>query len=361
MAWSGPGIHSLAPRARIGSIAHLAQSNRWASSPPSPPRSPDLEGEPPPMTDARRAVAESGLDPAEIGRRVEEVLADPMYWYPVRHHSPTVARLLRAALRARRPKLILIEGPSEANDLIRHVVDPKTEPPIAIYSSYRDDDNVLGLNGVLSPAPDIPARFAVWYPLTIYSPEYVAMKTAQEIGAIHCCFTAPARPAASRRPGRNRRPRRTRIGSSPPAGFTRPSPPRPASSRSRRRGIPCSRAPRPRTMRPIGATWRRSAWPPGTRPTRPRSARARPSSASGISSGRSARRSTPAACGPIRRPSSAAGSTCSSTATTRSRRRNRRPARCTRPSSPTRISGSPSWPATGRASGHLSSTRPATT
>ncbi len=135
------------------------------------------------MTDARRAVAESGLDPAEIGRRVEEVLAEPLYWFPVRHHSPTVARLLRAALLARRPRLVLIEGPSEANDLIRHVVDPRTEPPVAIYSSYRDDDNVLGLNGVLSPAPDIPARFAVWYPLTAYSPEYVAMKTAAEIGA----------------------------------------------------------------------------------------------------------------------------------------------------------------------------------
>lgn len=135
------------------------------------------------MTDARRALAESGLDPAEIGRRVEEVLAEPLYWFPVRHHSPTVARLLRAALRARRPRLVLIEGPSEANDLIRHVVDKRTEPPVAIYSSYRDDDNVLGLNGVLSPAPDIPARFAVWYPLTVYSPEYVAMKTAAEIGA----------------------------------------------------------------------------------------------------------------------------------------------------------------------------------
>jgi hypothetical protein len=135
------------------------------------------------MTDARRAVAESGLDPAEIARRVGEVLAGPLYWFPVRHHSPTVARLVRAALLARRPKLVLIEGPSEANDLIRHVVDPRTEPPVAIYSSFRDDDNVLGLNGVLSPAPDIPARFSAWYPLMIYSPEYVALKTAEEIGA----------------------------------------------------------------------------------------------------------------------------------------------------------------------------------
>ncbi len=79
--------------------------------------------------------------------------------------------------------MVFIEGPAEASDLIRHVIDPKTEPPVAIYSSYRDDDNVLGLNGIASPAADIPARFAVWYPLTKYSPEYVAMTTAAALGA----------------------------------------------------------------------------------------------------------------------------------------------------------------------------------
>ena len=135
------------------------------------------------MSDTLRAEIDAGLDPDAIARRVEAVLADPLYWFPVRHHSPTVARLLRAALQARRPKVVFIEGPAEANDLIRYVTDAKTDPPIAIYSSYRDDDNVLGLNGLVSPAEDIPARFAVWYPLTAYSPEYVAMKTAAALGA----------------------------------------------------------------------------------------------------------------------------------------------------------------------------------
>lgn len=132
---------------------------------------------------ANRLAADAGLDPGEIKRRVEAVMADPLYWFPVRHHSPTVSRHLQAALRVRRPKVVFIEGPSEANDLVRHVVDPKTEPPVAIYSSYRDDDNVLGLNGVVSPSPDVPARSAVWYPLTAYSPEYAAMKTASAVGA----------------------------------------------------------------------------------------------------------------------------------------------------------------------------------
>ncbi|HXD85454.1 MAG TPA: DUF5682 family protein [Urbifossiella sp.] len=125
----------------------------------------------------------SGLDSTAIAEQVESVLAEPLYWFPVRHHSHSVARHLATALRRRKPKLIFIEGPYEANDLIPFVVDAKTEPPIAIYSSYRDDDNVLGLNGIASPAAEIPARFAAWYPMTAYSPEYAAMKLADAISA----------------------------------------------------------------------------------------------------------------------------------------------------------------------------------
>ena len=128
-------------------------------------------------------MASTSLDPAAVARQVDAVLADPLYWFPVRHHSHTVARQLASALRSRKPKIIFIEGPYEANDLIPFVVDAKTEPPVAIYSSYRDDANVLGLNGIVSPAADIPARFAVWYPLTTYSPEYVALKAATTLGA----------------------------------------------------------------------------------------------------------------------------------------------------------------------------------
>lgn len=123
------------------------------------------------------------LDADAIAAQVEAVLADESYWFPVRHHSPAVARHLQAAIAARRPKMIFIEGPHEANDLIRYIVDRQTKPPIAIYSSYRDDDNVLGLAGVCSPAADIPARFACWYPLVAYSPEYVALEAAARLKA----------------------------------------------------------------------------------------------------------------------------------------------------------------------------------
>src|SRR5262245_6526878 len=129
------------------------------------------------------AAAPSGLDIAALQARAAAVLAEELYWFPVRHHSPAAARFVRAALKARRSKIVFIEGPAEANHLVKHLFDAKTKPPIAIYSSYRDDDNILGLAGIASAAPDIPARFSSWYPLLEYSPEYVAIKTAKEIGA----------------------------------------------------------------------------------------------------------------------------------------------------------------------------------
>lgn len=132
-------------------------------------------------------VPDLPLDATALLARVDRVLEAAPYWFPVRHHSPTVALHLRAAIRARTPKLVLIEGPWEATHLIPHLLDRKTRPPVAIYSSYRDDDDVLGLAGVATPSPDVPARFAVWYPLLPYSPELVAMEAAREVGA-ECAF-----------------------------------------------------------------------------------------------------------------------------------------------------------------------------
>jgi hypothetical protein len=123
------------------------------------------------------------LDADAIAARVDAVLNDAVYWFPVRHHSATVARHVETAILSRRPKVVFIEGPSEATDLVPHIIDRRTKPPVAIYSSYRDDDNVLGLAGIASPAEEIPPRFSCWYPLVEYSPEYVAMLAAAKVGA----------------------------------------------------------------------------------------------------------------------------------------------------------------------------------
>ena len=46
-------------------------------------------------------TAALNLDPDEVARRVAAVLHDPLYWFPVRHHSHNVARHLAVALRER--------------------------------------------------------------------------------------------------------------------------------------------------------------------------------------------------------------------------------------------------------------------
>lgn len=85
---------------------------------------------------------------------------------PVRHHSPGAATAVDALIRARRPKLVLIEGPADANSLIPRLLDRETKPPVAIYA-YAAEGEVR----------------ASFYPFCDYSPEYVAMQAAKAVGA----------------------------------------------------------------------------------------------------------------------------------------------------------------------------------
>ena len=83
--------------------------------------------------------------------------------FGVRHLSPAAAWHLRQLLDRVRPKLVLIEGSDDADELIPHIVSPKSKLPIAI----------------LAYTTDAPVRTFV-YPLAIYSPEYQALIWAQE-------------------------------------------------------------------------------------------------------------------------------------------------------------------------------------
>lgn len=85
--------------------------------------------------------------------------------FPVRHHSPRTSAALEAFLDALDPQVVLIEGPADATDLIDVLVDPDTEPPVAILG-YRTD----GTPGS-----------AMW-PFASYSPEYVAARWARARG-----------------------------------------------------------------------------------------------------------------------------------------------------------------------------------
>jgi hypothetical protein len=78
--------------------------------------------------------------------------------FGVRHLSPAAAWHLRQLLDRVRPKLVLIEGSDDADELIPHIVSPKSKLPIAI----------------LAYTADAPVRTFV-YPLATYSPEYQAL------------------------------------------------------------------------------------------------------------------------------------------------------------------------------------------
>ena len=87
-------------------------------------------------------------------------------YFPVRHHSPACAGLVRQFIRQRRPAAVLIEGPADFNDRLDELHLPHTLP-IAIYS-------YVHLEG--------GARRGAFYPFCEYSPEWQALKTAREVG-----------------------------------------------------------------------------------------------------------------------------------------------------------------------------------
>ncbi|MFF0010541.1 DUF5682 family protein [Streptomyces sp. NPDC005374] len=81
----------------------------------------------------------------------------------VRHHGPGSARAVRAALDAASPRVVLIEGPPEADALIPLAAEEDMRPPVAL----------------LAHAVDEPGRSAFW-PLAEFSPEWVAIRWALE-------------------------------------------------------------------------------------------------------------------------------------------------------------------------------------
>ena len=102
--------------------------------------------------------------PGESPRAEER--ADRVHVFGVRHLSPAGAWHLLRFLDRVQPRVVLIEGPSDANDLIPDIVRSDSQPPIAILA-YTDS---------------LPVR-TILYPLAAYSPEYQALKWATSHGA----------------------------------------------------------------------------------------------------------------------------------------------------------------------------------
>ncbi len=93
-------------------------------------------------------------------------LASPVLFFPVRHHSPASARIVREVIHTVSPAAILIEGPSDYNPQIAEL-NFAHQLPIAIYSYVRLADG---------------SRRGAFYPFCVYSPEWVALRTGNELG-----------------------------------------------------------------------------------------------------------------------------------------------------------------------------------
>lgn len=92
-----------------------------------------------------------------------------LIWAPIRHHSPHCAWQVRRLIEAVRPDVVLIEGPSEANDLLPHLLDEQTRPPVALFIHAR------------SPARQA-AQARCFVPMAAMSPEWVALREANRLG-----------------------------------------------------------------------------------------------------------------------------------------------------------------------------------
>lgn len=85
----------------------------------------------------------------------------------VRHHSPACARLVARTLRKVRPRHVLIEGPCDMNARLDELLLPH-RLPIAIFTFHR------GAEGKTETG---------WSPFCAYSPEWLALTVAREVGA----------------------------------------------------------------------------------------------------------------------------------------------------------------------------------
>ena len=113
------------------------------------------------------------------GKKPSEVIPfdwdAPVFYYPIRHHSPVCSWHLERIIARYRPDCILVEGPENANSLVDVLTDPDTVAPVAFYYACRDE----GKN--LSDSEE-PGFWRCYYPFLNTSPELVALRAARTLG-----------------------------------------------------------------------------------------------------------------------------------------------------------------------------------
>src|SRR5688572_8457708 len=94
----------------------------------------------------------------------------------VRHHSPACARLVAATIARTRPRYVLVEGPCDMNERLDELRLPHVLP-IALFSYRQSSEG---------------STRASWSPFCAYSPEWVALHAAHELGATALFIDLPA-------------------------------------------------------------------------------------------------------------------------------------------------------------------------
>ncbi|WP_171900753.1 DUF5682 family protein [Stappia indica] len=116
-------------------------------------------------------VLRGGMNDASEIERARDGIFQPargLWFAPIRHHSPVCSRALRAMIREIRPDRILVEGPADFDPLIPLLVQSETRPPVAIVS-LASRDAETGVAG--------------YFPFCAHSPEYIALREGNAIGA----------------------------------------------------------------------------------------------------------------------------------------------------------------------------------
>ena len=95
----------------------------------------------------------------------------------VRHHSPACARLVRRVIEEKKPRFVLVEGPCDMNERMVELLLPHALP-IALFTWRQDVETGISRG--------------TWTPFCAYSPEWVAVHAAKEVGATPLFVDLPA-------------------------------------------------------------------------------------------------------------------------------------------------------------------------
>lgn len=116
----------------------------------------------------------------DVAGAVDKLARDSVVLVGVRHHSPSLARVLTRVLDGARPDAIVLELPAEAQEWCEWIAHPEAQAPLAF--AVADDGGGVG-----------------FWPLSDFSPELVAVRWARSRGVpVICADLSPAaRPAAS--------------------------------------------------------------------------------------------------------------------------------------------------------------------